>query len=222
MWEQLNALFLRLQADARRRRRGRARTHYVVARDHRRRAPLQGHHRRDDGARRRVAVPAGRPLPRARRRDGGAARRSSSPTDRCRRHAGRSIRSNGSGCCARARRSKRYCRYYTADVRPERIAEFLLLNAEFPRSVRFAAARVEVGAPRHRAATAAARAGGRAERLAGRLHASLDYGQVDEILSDDPHDVSRRHRPLVRADPRGAVPELHRVPDRVGAARVTA
>jgi uncharacterized alpha-E superfamily protein len=30
-------------------------------------------------------------------------------------------------------------------------------------------------------------AGGRAERLAGRLHASLDYGQVDEILSEDPH-----------------------------------
>ena len=29
--------------------------------------------------------------------------------------------------------------------------------------------------------------GGRAERLAGRLHASLDYGQVDEILDDDPH-----------------------------------
>jgi len=26
-----------------------------------------------------------------------------------------------------------------------------------------------------------------AERLAGRLHASLDYGQVDEILSEDPH-----------------------------------
>ena len=29
--------------------------------------------------------------------------------------------------------------------------------------------------------------GGRVERLAGRLHASLDYGQVDEILSDNPH-----------------------------------
>ena len=28
---------------------------------------------------------------------------------------------------------------------------------------------------------------GRAERLAGRLHASLDYGQVDEILNEDPH-----------------------------------
>ena len=36
-----------------------------------------------------------------------------------------------------------YCRCYTADLRPERIAEFLLLNPEFPRSVRFAAARVE-------------------------------------------------------------------------------
>ena len=28
---------------------------------------------------------------------------------------------------------------------------------------------------------------GSSSRLAGRLHASLDYGQVDEILNDDPH-----------------------------------
>ena len=78
-----------------------------------------------------------------------------------------------------------YCRHYTADVRPERVAEFLLLNADFPRSVRFAAAQLES------AVLALARAsgrggGGRAQRLAGRLHASLDYGQVDEILNDDP------------------------------------
>ena len=78
-----------------------------------------------------------------------------------------------------------YCRQYTADVRPDRIAEFLLLNAEFPRSVRFAAARVE-SALRTIAMLAGRGSGGRAERLAGRLHASLDYGQVDEILSDDP------------------------------------
>jgi uncharacterized alpha-E superfamily protein len=38
-----------------------------------------------------------------------------------------------------------YCRVYTADLRPERIAEFLLLNSEFPRSVRFAAKSVEHG-----------------------------------------------------------------------------
>jgi uncharacterized alpha-E superfamily protein len=79
-----------------------------------------------------------------------------------------------------------YCRCYTADLRPERIAEFLLLNSEFPRSVRFAAARVE-SALRTIAVLTARGAGGRSERMAGRLHASLDYGQVDEILSEDPH-----------------------------------
>ena len=79
-----------------------------------------------------------------------------------------------------------YCRCYTADLRPERIAEFLLLNSEFPRSVRFAAARVE-SALRTIAVHTARGAGGRSERMAGRLHASLDYGQVDEILSEDPH-----------------------------------
>ena len=36
-----------------------------------------------------------------------------------------------------------YCRHYTADVRWERVTEFLLLNPEFPRSTRFAAARLE-------------------------------------------------------------------------------
>ena len=79
-----------------------------------------------------------------------------------------------------------YCRCYTADLRPERIAEFLLLNSEFPRSVRFGAARVE-SSLRAIAGLTSGAAAGRAERLAGRLHASLDYGQVDEILSEDPH-----------------------------------
>jgi uncharacterized alpha-E superfamily protein len=78
-----------------------------------------------------------------------------------------------------------YCRCYTADIRADRIAEFLLLNPEFPRSVRFAAARVE-SALRTIGLLTGRGAGGRTERLAGRLHASLDYGQVDEIL-DDPH-----------------------------------
>lgn len=75
-----------------------------------------------------------------------------------------------------------YCRHYTADLRAERIAEFLLLNQDFPRSVRFAAARVE--AALRALAKLNARGAGRAERLAGRLHASLDYGQVDEVLSE--------------------------------------
>jgi len=77
-----------------------------------------------------------------------------------------------------------YCRYYTADVRAGRVTEFLLLNPEFPRSVRFSAVQLE-GALRQ-LASYSTRTGGRAERLAGRLRASLEYAQVDEILTDDP------------------------------------
>jgi uncharacterized alpha-E superfamily protein len=80
-----------------------------------------------------------------------------------------------------------YYRQFTADVRPDRVAEFLLLNAEFPRSVRFAAHCVE-SALLAMARQSGRRAGGRAERLAGRLHASLDYGQLDEIQRDGAHE----------------------------------
>lgn len=79
-----------------------------------------------------------------------------------------------------------YYRKHTADVRAERVVEFLLLNAEFPRSIRFAAGRVE-SALLGLARWSGRRAGGRSERLAGRLHASLDYGQLDEILNDGSH-----------------------------------
>ena len=79
-----------------------------------------------------------------------------------------------------------YCRHYTADLRPERIAEFLLLNSESPRSIRFAAASVE-SSLRALGQLSGRAGGGRADRLSGRLHAMLDYGQVDEILNDDPH-----------------------------------
>ena len=110
-----------------------------------------------------------------------------------------------------------YCRQYTADVRPERVTEFLLLNAECPRSVRFAAARVED------ALQALARHSGRstgagAERLAGRLRASLDYAQVDEVLSEGPHAYLRGTRPPVRPAERRALPELHLVRRGIGAA----
>ena len=39
-------------------------------------------------------------------------------------------------CCA----FEAYCRHYTADLRAERIAEFLILNAHFPRSIRYCGA----------------------------------------------------------------------------------
>jgi uncharacterized alpha-E superfamily protein len=79
-----------------------------------------------------------------------------------------------------------YCQVYTADLRPERIAEFLLLNAESPRSVRFAAETIQTSLERLAKLTNAQRSGP-AQRLAGRLRATLDYGQVDEIIADNIH-----------------------------------
>jgi uncharacterized alpha-E superfamily protein len=83
-------------------------------------------------------------------------------------------------CCA----FEAYCRHYTADVRPQRIAEFLVLNPEFPRSIHFAAARVQAALKAIAGLTG--RTNGRSERLAGRLLASLDYGQIDEIIGELP------------------------------------
>jgi uncharacterized alpha-E superfamily protein len=77
-----------------------------------------------------------------------------------------------------------YCKVYTADVAPAKIAEFLIFDPEFPHSIRFAVDRVqeELG---FLGPGAAAGRRVQAERLAGRLKASLDYGQVDELMAGD-------------------------------------
>ncbi len=79
-----------------------------------------------------------------------------------------------------------YCRIYSADVHPEQIAELLLLSGESPRSVRFAVGRIQNGLEAIARITGS-RLGTRAERLAGRLYAALDYGQVEEIMAEDMH-----------------------------------
>ena len=77
-----------------------------------------------------------------------------------------------------------YCKVYTADVTPDRILEFLLLDVEFPHSVRFS-----INTLRD-ALEAIHGEGGksRAEplrRLVGRLQSSLGYSSVEEILNGD-------------------------------------
>lgn len=79
-----------------------------------------------------------------------------------------------------------YCQTYTADLRPERIAEFLLLNPELPRSVRFAIDAVQTSLE-VLAKLSGARKTGRAQRLAGKLSSTFVYAQVDEIIADDIH-----------------------------------
>jgi len=76
-----------------------------------------------------------------------------------------------------------YCKVYTAEVSPGRIAEFLLLNPEFPHAVRFGAdslARsleaVQLGA--------AARKADKLAKLAGRLTAALSFTPIEEIMGN--------------------------------------
>jgi uncharacterized alpha-E superfamily protein len=74
-----------------------------------------------------------------------------------------------------------YCKTYTAELRPLRVAEFLLLNPSFPHSVRFSVDNVHeslnaIGELTDRKAE-------QAVRLAGRLSAMLSFSQIDEIMA---------------------------------------
>jgi uncharacterized alpha-E superfamily protein len=79
-----------------------------------------------------------------------------------------------------------YCQTFTADLRPERITEFLLLNQDLPRSVRFAAGAIQYSLQKLAKITGSTKVG-RAERLSGRLRATLDYAQIDEVMADNVH-----------------------------------
>jgi uncharacterized alpha-E superfamily protein len=73
-----------------------------------------------------------------------------------------------------------YLRVYTADMQPRFILEFLLLDEDFPRSVRFCTARIEehlTSISRHVEATGVSGP----DRLAGRLRARLQYAEIGEV-----------------------------------------
>jgi len=75
-----------------------------------------------------------------------------------------------------------YCKRYTADLKPLRVAEFLLLNADFPHSIRFSVDRV------HECLQAigelTGHKGGLPSRLSGRLRANLSFSHIDEIMAN--------------------------------------
>lgn len=77
-----------------------------------------------------------------------------------------------------------YCKVYTADVVPAKVAEFLIFDPEFPHSIRFATDRIQEELS-HVAPGASGARRMQAERLSGRLKAQLDYGQVEELLAGD-------------------------------------
>ena len=78
-----------------------------------------------------------------------------------------------------------YQRLYVGRVEPEHIVEFLLLDPNFPRSVRFCL---------EAASRALTRIGGRAEqtlskaeRILGRVLSDLTFGEVAQLLKEDLH-----------------------------------
>ncbi len=77
-----------------------------------------------------------------------------------------------------------YRRHYATAVTPSRVAEFLMLNREFPRSVNHAV---------HQALTLIQQLEGpsgqrsHAERWLGNLHGRLEYATIDEILAAGLH-----------------------------------
>ncbi len=79
-----------------------------------------------------------------------------------------------------------YCKVYTADLSPERITEFLLLDPEFPHSLRFSIESVEHALDAIYSKSGPNGAKGRGDqlhRIAGRLSAQLGFISIDELLS---------------------------------------
>jgi uncharacterized alpha-E superfamily protein len=77
-----------------------------------------------------------------------------------------------------------YCKVYTADLTPERILEFLLLDEEFPHSLRFSIDSLQHALEAIQRESGKSRAD-QLRRLAGRLQATLSYSGVEEILNQD-------------------------------------
>jgi uncharacterized alpha-E superfamily protein len=77
-----------------------------------------------------------------------------------------------------------YCRVYTADLSHEWILEFLLLNSNFPHSVRYA-----IDGLRHALLSVQLASGRLAadelSRMSGRLQASLSFAEITEVLEQD-------------------------------------
>jgi uncharacterized alpha-E superfamily protein len=79
-----------------------------------------------------------------------------------------------------------YCKVYTANLRAESITEFLLLNADFPHSIRFSADMLQAALSAIAEITQTHKSS-RANRLAGRLRASLSFAQIEEIMESGLH-----------------------------------
>ena len=79
-----------------------------------------------------------------------------------------------------------YCKVFTAELHPARVAELLLVHPEFPYSVRYSVERIYVSL---KAITAQSPSRQRAQiaRMIGRLRSSLAFSTTSELLDGDLH-----------------------------------
>lgn len=80
-----------------------------------------------------------------------------------------------------------YKSVYGVELHPRNVAEFLLLNEDFPRSVRFCAARLN-DALRNISGVSSGRFSNEAEKLCGRLVAELQFSSIEDIFASGLHD----------------------------------
>jgi len=83
-----------------------------------------------------------------------------------------------------------YCKARSADLKPEKIAEFLLLDPDFPHSLRMSIDMLQTALQSISELTDPDRAR-RLERLGGRLSSTVKFGQIDEIMHDGMHSYLR-------------------------------
>ena len=76
---------------------------------------------------------------------------------------------------------------YGAEVHPRNVAEFLLLNEDFPRSIRFCVERLN-DSLRRISGVSDRRFSNDAEKLCGRLAAELQFATIEEVFEAGLHD----------------------------------
>ncbi len=72
-------------------------------------------------------------------------------------------------------------------ITPRQVADFLIFNAEFPRSIRHCITKA-LSSLHQITGTPYGTSQNRSEKLLGRLHADLDYTDIDEVLSFGMHE----------------------------------
>lgn len=83
-----------------------------------------------------------------------------------------------------------YCKTYTADVKPDWVAGFILFHPDFPYSVRYSVEGMQ-GALSAIIGLSSGRDTAAIDRLIGRLRASLAYGQIGEVVAGGIHQYIR-------------------------------